>query len=445
MAQVAAELGTPLLPWQRQVADVALELDPKTDRLVYREVTITVPRQSGKTTLILPVAADRAIGWGRRQNIVYTAQTRNDARKKWEDDQLPILDHSPFRPLFRVRKTNGNEAILWKNGSRHGLTATTKKSGHGSTLDLAFIDEAFAQTDFRLEQAMKPAMITRPDPQLWVVSTAGDEDSVFLWSKVETGRALADAAVDEGACYFEWSAAEDADAGDPATWWSCMPALGHTVTEAAVAADFLSMPRVEFERAYLNRWVRGKADRVIPAEMWDACSNPRSRVSDPVTFAYDVTPDHAMASIAVAGRAGERTHVEIIEHRPGTNWVVDRLVSLANRWNPAAVGADLSGPAGALVPRLEDAGVPVTPIGAREATQACGAFFEAAQQRDLVHVDQAELAAALDGATQRIIGDAWKWSRTNSTVDISPLVAVTIAHWLHVKGGPVVDPISQIW
>ena len=39
------------MPWQRQVADVALELDD-AGRFAYPLVVITVPRQSGKTTLL---------------------------------------------------------------------------------------------------------------------------------------------------------------------------------------------------------------------------------------------------------------------------------------------------------------------------------------------------------------------------------------------------------
>src|SRR5690348_15325275 len=59
LAAIANELGQPLMPWQRLVADVGLEL---TDdgRPAYREVVFTVPRQSGKTTVILGWAVQRA-------------------------------------------------------------------------------------------------------------------------------------------------------------------------------------------------------------------------------------------------------------------------------------------------------------------------------------------------------------------------------------------------
>ena len=32
------------------------------------------------------------------------------------------------------------------------------------------------------------------------------------------------------------------------------------------------------------------------------------------------------------------------------------------------------------------------------------------------------------GAEKRKVGDSWLWSRKDSSVDISPLVAVTLAH-----------------
>src|SRR5690606_11148089 len=100
-------------------------------------------------------------------------RTRVEARGKWGEDYVVILESSALAKLFYVRKANGNEAIIFRNKSRWGITSNTEKAGHGSTLDLAMLDEAFSQVDDRMEQAFKPAMITRPQPQFWVVSTAG--------------------------------------------------------------------------------------------------------------------------------------------------------------------------------------------------------------------------------------------------------------------------------
>ncbi len=80
VADVAEALGTPLMAWQRQVADTALEVDPATGRLAYREVGLTVPRQQGKTTLELAVMVHRCRTWA-RSRVLYAAQTRLHAHK----------------------------------------------------------------------------------------------------------------------------------------------------------------------------------------------------------------------------------------------------------------------------------------------------------------------------------------------------------------------------
>jgi hypothetical protein len=441
------------MPWQRQVADVALEIDPKTRRFIYREVDLTVPRQSGKTTLLLTLIVARALA-APKQQIRYTAQTGSDARKKFVDDWLSPLQASKFGSLFRPRLANGHEALLWRNGSIFGLLATTKKTGHGGSIDLGILDEAFAHPDGRLEQALKPAMITRPQPQLWVVSTAGTpEDSPYLWEKVERGRQIAEQAVASGVAYFEWSAEEDAEPSDPATWWSCMPALGITITEDAVAADFASMSLSEFRRAYLNQWVTALSDPVIPLDAWRALADPGSEALDPVAFAFDVTPDRAAASIAVAGRRPDGlSHVEVVESGRGTGWLAARLAGLVESHRPLGVFCDPAGPAGSLLPDVERAGVQVTVLSAQEHARACGMLQDAVSERRVRHLGTSELLAALDGAAKRPLGDAWAWSRKSSSVDISPLVAVTLALWgsqtptqyAQVRYGPTSSPATAI-
>jgi hypothetical protein len=441
---VAALLETPLMPWQQQVADTALEIDPATGRLVYREVTLTVPRQSGKTTLILALAVHRALTMGSAQRIVYTAQTRLDARKKWEDDHLPILQGSPFGKLFRPRKSAGNEAFMWANGSLHGIMAVTKKSGHGPTIDLGFIDEAFAQEDARLEQAAKPSMITRSQPQLWIVSTAGDEKSAYLRAKVDAGRARAEAGRTRNTAYFEWSAPEDADPYDESVWWSCMPALGRTVSVEAIRADLDSMAGSgklgEFRRAYLNQWLDLIPDEwlVIRRDAWLSLREAPVAHGQ-VALAADVTPrtpgSEVWGSIAAAWqRPDGLTDVELIDRRRGTGWMPERVAEIVRRHRPCATVIDAVGPAASLIDEIEALGVEVMRPNMREVVQACGRFFDAVMDsRTLRHGGDPALDAAVAGAIRRELGDGWAWARKGSSVDISPLVACTLASWAHDK------------
>lgn len=220
VGSVARKLSKPHLPWQQHVADVTGEIDPDTGELFYDEVVLLVPRQSGKTTLKLAKATHRCTAtsfFGPRQHVVYTAQTRNKAREKFEEDFAPeLLGSATFAPRIKPHWGNGNEHIRFTNGSRFGIEATTEKAGHGSTLDEAYIDEAFAQVDDRLEQAFEPAMITRANRQLWVVSTAGWLDgSPYLLDKVRVGREQIETGLASRTAYFEWSAPDDADPEAP--------------------------------------------------------------------------------------------------------------------------------------------------------------------------------------------------------------------------------------
>ena len=126
-ATIAEALGTPLMAWQRQVLDTALEVDP-AGHLAFRDVVLTVPRQSGKTTIALALIILRALS-APRQQIRYTSQTGLDARKKWSDDWLPVLEQSPFTRYFKVRMANGHEALCPTMGAFNRWSAPRPSPG----------------------------------------------------------------------------------------------------------------------------------------------------------------------------------------------------------------------------------------------------------------------------------------------------------------------------
>lgn len=435
------------MPWQRHVVDVAYEIDPETGKLAYREVRLTVPRQSGKTTLMLAVMTHRCIAMGDRQRVFYTAQTGKDARLKWEDEHVPVLERSQFGRLIQVRRTNGSEAIRWANGSLWSLLATTESAGHGAQADTGVLDEAFAYVDDRLEQAMKPAMVTRPQPQLWIVSTAGTEDSLYLNDKVDDGRMRAAAGQTSSVAYFEWSAPEDADIGSEETWRACMPALGLTVPVGAIRSDFESMREPEFRRAYLNQRQDRAASapwQVIDEESWHRCLDAGSTIAGQAVLALDVTPTRSMASLAAAGLRDDGVpHVEVIGNRPGTSWVLDWFGAedRVNRYGRIVI--DPVSAAGSLVGDLRALGLHVDEVSTRQFVGACGKFYDLATTGGLRHIGQVPMNAAVAGAKRRPLGDAWAWHRRDTSVDVSPLVAATLALDSVVR--PTVDLSLQIF
>ena len=268
-------LGPGLMPWQHEVNAITTEQTPE-GRFAYRQVVIEVMRQQGKTVDLLAMMIARALRRPGTQ-IAYTAQTHKDARKRLLDTWWPIIEGSKLRRFIDVRRGSGSEAYLFRNGSMLSLVSSTQVSGHGDSLDLGVIDEAWAQRDDHLEQAMRPAMMTR-DAQLWIVSAAGTETSEYFRGKVEDGRARAEMGVTENGCYIGYSAADDEDPADPATWRRRMPALGITVSEETVRADYELMDLPEFRRAYLCQWpdVARPGWDVIGEDTWGAATVNRA-------------------------------------------------------------------------------------------------------------------------------------------------------------------------
>jgi hypothetical protein len=95
------------------------------------------------------------------------------------------------------------------------------------------------------------------------------------------------------------------------------------------------------------------------------------------------------------------------------------------------VVVDPTGPAGSLIAPLEAAGVEVVKPTTREAAHAAGALFDAVAEATVRYVPRPALDAAVAGARQRPLGDGWAWARKGLSVDLCPLVALTLARWGH--------------
>jgi phage terminase large subunit-like protein len=253
--------------WQQHVAGVALEHEG--GQLAYRDVAVATPRQSGKSTLTLALIVSRMLA-APGQTVVYASTTRLAARTKLFDKWWPRLRRSPLREMFTLTRATGAEALRAANGSTCYLLSADEGAGHGEVVDLAVLDECW-RLDTSAEQAVRPAMATRRNGQLWTLSTAGTERSVFWRSKVDAGRTVAELGLTEGMAYFEWSAADGADVSDPAGWPEFMPALGVTIDAHTVAADLAGMDEQEWRRAYANQWPDAAGGwHAIPKDVWMA-------------------------------------------------------------------------------------------------------------------------------------------------------------------------------
>ena len=426
-------------PWQWDVAETAGELNDDGTGFRYPLVLLAVPRRAGKTTLSL---ADNLALMDRLDNARcwYTAQTRETAAKIFRDEWAPSLE--PFGRTYRLRKSQGSEGVHKRRGSsRLQLFAPTATALHSTNVDKATVDEAWAFDIDGGEAVMggvSPAQLTRPWRQTWIVSAGGTIESTW-WDRMLT----MGAAGVPGVALFDYGADPKApgyDPADPAVWAASHPTCG-----VAFGVDVLEQlwarrtDDAEFERAYLNVWPRpSEALTALDDDLapWPSCAHPGIEPARVTAVAFDIAADRSSASLAIAGpdAAGDVTVLEVIDNRPGTAWLVDAVKLARRRYRGARLVAD-SIVAASVVDQLAKVGVTVEPVGAGDHARACGTFVDGLGAGTLSHRAQAVLDAAVDGAARRPLGDAWLWSRSRSTVDISPLVAVTLAAWAAARRG----------
>lgn len=433
-AKSAKRLGWDLMPWQRYAYDVALEHDGNGN-LFYQTVVIKVVRQSGKTTIVLGYVVFRVQMWP-AQNLVYTAQDLNHARKKLFREYVPRIERvKGFREDrdFKIRRVNGDESVLFpRTDGYFGISATGEKSGHGGTIHAHMGDEAFALEDPRADQSFLPAMATVVNPQQWVSSAAGTYKSLWFNEKVALAKAAIEADADSGICGFIWEAPEGCDHLDRDVWRQVMPALGYTVTEERIAGFAASMGELEFRRAFLNQTTPkdGGEDSPVSPEDWERQVDLKSHIEGVAVVGVGMTPDRASTALSVAGRrVGGDFHVDHLKTAPGSSWVLADLLDLGRKWPEIrGVALDPAGPAGSLAGEIDaHPDLVLIKMGARDLGQACGLFADGVRDGRVWHRGQPGLNAAVGRARSRPLGDLWAWVRGNGDDSVVELEAGSLA------------------
>jgi hypothetical protein len=420
------------MPWQRQVIDVALEVDPVTGRFAYKQVVVTVPRQSGKTTAFGMVMEHRAMTL-RGGRVWFTQQSQKDAVDWLLNEHWPML--SPFHAVARLRRAAGSEHVGWPSGGLVRPFPPTPSGLHGKTSDLVVIDEPWSFDLIKgrqIDQGIVPTQATKPNAQVWKVSTAGDANSLWWLGTVESGRAAVLAGRSEGLAYFEWACPNELDPCDEASWPAYHPAYGRTIEAGAMHSALELLGPDEFSRAYGNRWVSTVA-RVIPATAWLAAGDDKQPMPErgKLSLGFDVAIDRSDACIVAAWLDGPVVRLEVADWREGSGWVAERLAALADRWAPVQIAYDSHGPALDVADAVTRGGLELEGLKAADIAAACSGLLEGiiTEPPTLRYKPHQALDAAAAAATRRALGDAWVWGRRQTTVSLSALTAATCARW----------------
>lgn len=446
IVDLAAQAGLVLDPWQRDVLCDAMG-EREDGNWAAFEAAVIVGRQNGKSA-IFEARMLAGLFLLDEELIIYSAHEFKTAQEIFRRMEELVTGHYDFRRRVKaVSRSKGDEGIELTTRQRLRFVARSTGSGRGFSGDCNIWDECQILGEAPVD-ALMPTMSARRNPQLWYGGSAPDKDLAPCEQISRVRRRALDGA--ESLAYAEWSAElcsaqcgegckEHDDPADPRVWAKTNPGLGIRIDRERIEREHDSMSAKGFarERLSVGNYVTETEDQwaVISHDAWSAIEDALSEAAGAIMFAVDTTPERNWSSIATAGaRPDGLTHGELIDHRPGTGWLVERAVQLDGKWKPLGWVIDPAGPAGSLIPEFGRAGLNVLTLTAREAAQACGQFYDAVVEREgnvstLRCMPHPALNAALAGAQKRRLADAWAWDRKATSVDISPLVALTDAMW----------------
>lgn len=462
-AHVGAALQRlPMTPQGERIAGVLEAVRPGTARRpLYKEVTVEVPRRATKTTSIQNVLLGRCATIPGYQ-VCSTAQDgtrasqfmrdlmeliedhaneivaeRTDAiAEAWEDDEKEppeftlkmALRELGIRTLYYSQQ---REFIKWTNGSKWRVSKPEASGLRGGKADVFWFDEAGEldpETSGTLMAGALPLLDTRPMGQVIHSGTPGQVRAGGFWNALVAARKEPDRFGIADYCAEEFD-----DVADEAVWWHTHPGLSCGLTEIETLRErFDKLGPAKFAMEYLCIWPADLTTSAIDPAAWEAASG------EPVPFDgqdFDLTYDcHIQGYFAslVATWMDEDggLHGQLMDYRPGTEWLAAELVRAQRAHPRVKVYYDAIGANAAVAVTLQR--VPAFKAHALEVATMKDAAAGAALLAS--HLDARTItigkSTSMDNAAESV---TWRWSgesrlfgRKNASVDVSGVVGLSI-------------------
>lgn len=439
MIDFCEKIGFPLLEWQKFLAIHAHKVKPD-GRWATPQVGFICARQQGKSTFMALRIITGMYLWGEKLQV-------STAHKLTTSSEIffkifEIIENTPELKAEFAKKveSKGSQELKLLNGNRY-LIRANNASGRGiAAVDTIYMDEVREYKDEEVWASMRYTQMSAQNPQIWLLSSAGDQHSIIL-NKFRDRAMARIAGAEDNLAWFEWSGIPDTpiDPDNPLFWESIKhsnPSLGYTIHEdniRSVLNDEESIVRTEI----LTNWVN-VISPVINPQLW-AMAVDKEQKLDPekeTWLGIDLSPDRRAAALCAGQKLPNgKFLIQLLNTWDNKVALDDKaLASDIATWFekfPTQVIAYSARTAGAVAARLIQNGYPMEAIDGLEYAQACDEFLGAIPNR-LVHSGQEELTKQVLSAVKLPYGDGgWIMGRKVSAANISASVAsAMVSHYV---------------
>ena len=404
-----------------------LILSKRTDDLYAADtVQLSIPRQVGKTYLVACIIFALCLTHP-NLTVIWTAHRKTTAAETFAQFDGMALRPKVAAHIRQVLRGKGDEKILFNNGSRILFGARESGFGRGFTgVDVLVCDEGQIMSESVMED-MAATQNVAPNPLFFLMGTPPrpkDPAETWLLFRQEALEGGSDSTL-----YIETSAKRGCDPLDRRAWREANPSFPHRTTERAM----LRLRKKLKNDDSWNREALGIYDELVKqfspinGALWvDGVDVGPDDDKRPDALGLDMSHDRQI-SVGACWLEQGSAHVEEVWAGVNDAEAVDWIAARAGRRMRVVV--DGMSPAAALVPALRARRVNVYVSSAADMAKGCGLVAADVEAGRLTHADQEAMNEARDGARKRAIGKAggWGYDRSDPTVLIHPLVAVTLA------------------
>ncbi|WP_378735505.1 hypothetical protein [Nocardia brasiliensis] len=432
--KLAGRVGRRSFPWQVHSLLAILRTTPE-GRWTHPDVVLIVPRQNGKTLIIvLRVLYGLFV---RHERIVYTAQrwkTAEDAYKRlWA---IIRVRKSLLSRVARRTLSQGIGEIELSTGGRILFCTRSADAGRGlDVVDLVVYDEAYNLTEAETS-ALNPTQLAADDPQTIYTSSPVNKD-LHPNGSVLAGLRKQGYARSIGLYFAEWLAPGDMPRDAEATWRYANPSYGVIQTAAKVLkllrTATTAAGRKAFDVEILGRgdYPDEEADRpaLLPDGTWARMGEAGVTVRGPIAIAVDMTPDLTTCAIGAATwTEADKVRVELGWHGPSTD-LVARVVDLVDRWDPCAVVINSSSPAvGVIADKLRAVGIEPELTTSTQMADAVVGFVDDALAERLSHAGDSRLEE-IESVQTKQLGNGGRMVLDYAAGDVTRAQVVMLARW----------------
>lgn len=392
---------------------------------------LSIPRQVGKSFLLGCIIFALCL-LTPRLRVIWTSHHTATTEEMFEAMKELASHKRVAAHVVKCIALQGSRwRIVFRNGSRIDFGARSQGFGRGKARVGVLVLDEFQHISARALANLAPTTNTAENPLILCAGTPPGPD--VSGEAFTLRRKAALEGISDDTFYVEFSADRGADPDDRRQWAKANPSFPKRTRERAFLLLRKVLDEDDFRREALGIWDEvTKQFSPINGALW-AEGVDVGPVDGVKPDALAVDASHAREiSVGACWLEGSSAHVEEVwagvDEAAAVEWVADAW-RRAGRRTPVVI--DSMSPAASMIPALKSRRVRVVTGGPSDMARGCGLVASEVEARRLTHADQESVNGAREGARKRAIGKAggWGYDRSDPSVNIAPLVAVTLARF----------------